>query len=43
MSDQELKQLAEKYQRYMEAKGEALTLEEFSELFHELLRRYLNK
>lgn len=43
MSDKELKRLAVKYQDYKEAKGPAMTLEEYSDLFHELLRRLLNK
>lgn len=43
MSDYELKRLALRYQDFQQAKGEALTLQEFSELFHELLRRFLNK
>jgi hypothetical protein len=43
MSKTQLKRLAEKYQAYKEAKGEPLTLQEFGDLFHELLRRFLNK
>ncbi len=41
MTDIELKHLAERYRDYKEAKGQTLTLEEFSDLFHELLKRYL--
>ncbi len=41
MSDIELKRLAMQYKNYQEAKGEPLTLQEFSELFQELLKRYL--
>lgn len=41
MSDTELARLAKKYKAYKEAKGEALTLEEYSDLFHGLLDRFL--
>jgi len=41
MTDLELKRLAKRYKDYQEVKGEPLTLQEFSELFHELLSRFL--
>jgi len=41
MTDLELKRLAIKYRDFQEANGPAMTLQEFSDLFQELLRRYL--
>jgi hypothetical protein len=43
MSEIYLMRLARKYQNFREAKGPAMTLPEYSDLFNGLLDRFLNK